>query len=300
MTKTTAFAPATVANLNVGFDILGLSLSKIGDNVSIIENGTSTNKIIDIKNGENLPFAIEKNSCSVVIAAMQKALNDNNGLDIYIEKGFESGSGLGSSSASSAAAALCYNQHKGHIFSKIELIQFAALGEKIACGAAHFDNVAPAILGGITLVKDHQTVLSLPVPEDIYLVLLFQKVEIKTSDARQILPEKIDLKTSVSQSSHLASLVAALYESNYNLMKNSLIDFIAEPHRRALIPNFDDLKTIATNSENTIAFGISGSGPSVFCMTKGIETAQKIEIEFRHLMENKNIPFECFIDQIKQ
>lgn len=299
MTTTTAFAPATVANLNAGFDILGLSLSKIGDTVSIINNGTTENKIIEIKNAANLPFDTSKNACSVVIAAMQSHIGDSEGLDIFIEKGFESGSGLGSSSASSAAAAICYNQHKGNLFSKIELIQFAALGEKIACGSDHYDNVAPAILGGITLVKDQQTILSLPVPADLYLVLLFQKVEIKTADARKILPQVIDLKTSVAQSSHLASFVASLYESNYELMRASLKDFIAEPHRQALIPNFDELKTIAYQHTNTITFGISGSGPSVFCLVKGEETALKVEQAFTALMQEKKMAFECFIDIIK-
>lgn len=298
-TKTSAFAPATVANLNVGFDSLGLSLTKIGDTVSVVENGTKENKIIAIKNGENLPFDIEKNACSVVIAAMQRHVGDQQGLDIFIEKGFESGSGLGSSSASSAAAALCYNKYKNDVFSALQLIQFAALGEKIACGSDHYDNVAPAILGGITLVKDHQTVLSLPVPDDLFLVLLFQKVEIKTADARKVLPKKVDLKTSVTQSSHLASFVAALYENNYDLMRDALVDFIAEPHRQAFIPHFKDLKSIAYQFENTISFGISGSGPSVFCMTKGIDTAQKVEQAFTAFMQEKKMPFDCFIDTIK-
>lgn len=114
--KSTAFAPATVANLNAGFDILGLSLTKIGDTVSVVENGTTENRIIEIKNGDNLPFDVTKNACSVVINAMQKHLGDTVGLDIWIEKGFESGSGLGSSSASSAAAALCYNLYKKKCF----------------------------------------------------------------------------------------------------------------------------------------------------------------------------------------
>lgn len=296
--KSTAFAPATVANLNAGFDILGLSLTKIGDTVSVVENGTTENRIIEIKNGDNLPFDVTKNACSVVINAMQKHLGDTVGLDIWIEKGFESGSGLGSSSASSAAAALCYNLYKKNVFTSLELVQFAAKGEEIACGSAHLDNVAPAIFGGITLVKDEQTILSLPIPDDLFLVLLFQKVEIKTSDARRILPKKIDLKTSIKQNAHLASLVAALYEKDYQLMKNSFVDFMAEPHRKVLIPNFDELKIIA-ESHGAITFGISGSGPSVFCLTKGLETAEKIKKNFEKLIKNQHIPFDCFIDTIK-
>jgi len=275
-------------------------LTKIGDTVSVVENGTTENKIIEIKNGENLPFELTKNACSVVIKAMQDKIGDQKGLDIIIEKGFGSGSGLGSSSASSAAAAMCYNKYKGLVFSPLEMMQFAALGEKIACGSDHLDNVAPAIFGGITLVKDPQTVLTLPVPNDLFLVLLFQKVEIKTSDARKLLPEKIDLKTLVLQSGHLASFVSALYESNYALMKSSLKDFVAEPYRKGLIPNFEELKTLANGHENTISFGISGSGPSVFCLTKGVETAQNIEQSFIKLMQEKEMQFDCFIDSIKR
>ena len=297
MNTISAFAPATIANLNVGFDILGLALENIGDTVEITPNQLNYNRITDIENGTNLPFDIEKNSCSVVIQAMQNARNDNNGLDIKIIKGFASGSGMGSSSASSAAAAMAYNKLLENKFTELELVKFASIGEEIACGAAHYDNVAPAIMKGITLVKNGDCILKLPVLKDLYALVIFQQIEIKTEFSRSILPQEISLKDTIVQMANIGSFVHALHTQNDQLFKESMQDLIAEPTRKKLIPNFDDLKKIALDL-GALAFGISGSGPSVFCLTKGEEIAKKINLEANEFLINKNIEYQCFISKI--
>jgi len=297
MNKISAFAPASIANLNAGFDILGLALNTLGDTVELTFNNTTENVINEIVNGDNLPKEVQKNSCSVVIRKMQEQLNDFQGVDIKIIKGFESGSGLGSSSASCAAAAIAYNEILGNPFSKRELVYFAGEGESVASGTIHYDNVAPAIFRGLTLVKDAETILNLPIPENLYMVVLFQKIEIKTSDARNILPNEISRQTSVKQSAHLASFIVALYENDLDLMRKSMKDFIAEPHRSKLIPNFMELKEIAEKN-NCISFGISGSGPTVFTLVEGQETAQNIENQFNEYLKNTLIPYHLFVDKI--
>jgi homoserine kinase len=293
-----AFAPATIANLNVGFDILGLALQNIGDTVEITPNQLNYNRITEIVNGANLPFDVSKNSCSVVIQKMQESINDLQGLDIKITKGFASGSGMGSSSASSAAAAMAYNLMQNNRFSKLELIQFAGEGERIACGAAHFDNVAPAIMKGITLVKDYNCVLKLPVLEDLFALVIFQQIEIKTAYSRSILPQNIPLKDTVSQMANIGSFVSSLYTNDYKLFSKSMIDLIAEPHRSNLIPNFKEMKAIALQNE-AIAFGISGSGPSVFCLVKGKNSLENIQIKIENYLNNKNVVYESYTSKIE-
>ncbi|MCH2023903.1 MAG: homoserine kinase, partial [Saprospiraceae bacterium] len=170
MKEICAYAPATIANLSVGFDVLGIALDSIGDKVSLILNGNKNNRVTEIINGYNLPKDIEKNCCSVVIQKMQQKLNIYNGVDIRIRKGFKSGSGLGSSSASSAAAAYAYNELIGKPFTEQELVYFAAEGEFVACGTAHADNVAPSIMGGLVLIRSHNPVdiIKLPIPKNLH------------------------------------------------------------------------------------------------------------------------------------
>jgi homoserine kinase len=175
MRQVNAFAPATIANFNEGYDVLGVSLNNIGDEVKLIINDTNLNKIIEIKNGETLPKSIDKNCCSVVINEMQKDQDSFVGVEITIVKVFASGSGLGSSSASSAAAAYAYNALIGKPYSTKELVHFAALGEKVACGIAHIDNVSPSFLDGIILATgtNIDKIIELPVIDNLYAVTFF-------------------------------------------------------------------------------------------------------------------------------
>ena len=277
MNQVIAYAPATVANFNVGYDVLGLSLNDIGDEVELRVNGTEVNNIIEIINGDGLPLDRDKNCCSVVIRKMQEDQNKFVGVDIIITKGFAAGSGLGSSSASSAAAVFAYNNLIGTPYSNKELVAFAAEGERIACGSAHVDNVAPSILGGIVLSKGKKPsdLVQLPLIENLYAVTLFPAIKVNTSDARKILNNTIDLKTLSKQVSLMGAFVSSLYDKDIDLFSASLKDLVVEPRRSLLIPRFHELKKAAQQNK-ALAFGISGSGPSVFAIAKDEEQADQI------------------------
>ena len=294
-----AFAPATIANLSVGFDVLGLSLDQVGDTVEVTVNGSTENTILTIENGETLPKDREKNCCSVVIKKMQAQLNDYKGVDIRIRKGFKSGSGMGSSSASSAAAAYAYNALVGYPFSEQELVRFAAEGERVACGAAHADNVAPAIMGGLVLVRAHDPIdiISLPLPDGLWAVVLFPDVKINTEDSRAVMQKNISLNLACQQWANLGAFVASLYENDLELFSRSLQDFIAEPVRSNFIPKFQELKQIALQS-GALGFGISGSGPSVFAIASNETAAHNIQENLLKTFENTGVDASCFVESL--
>ena len=292
-----AFAPATIANFNVGFDVLGLSLNNIGDEVELTLNETENNRIVAIVNGAQLPTAVEENCCSVVIRKMQEALGEFKGVDISIIKGFRAGSGLGSSSASSAAAAFAYNALVGEPFSLKELVCFAAEGERIACGSPHIDNVAPAILGGIVLSlgKTAQDIIALPVPQDLYAISLFPKIKINTSDARKTLKNAVPLSTVAKQVGYMGAFVASLYKQDLELFSNALQDLIIEPARSLLIPKFQEMKQAALEN-NALAFGISGSGPAVFAIANGEAHAQQVLNALNAVYSNVGVEYQTYVN----
>jgi len=294
------FAPATIANINVGFDVLGMSLNDIGDRVELTFNGSEENRIIEITNGDNLPTDVSKNCCSVVIRKIQESLNDFKGVDITLHKGFASGSGLGSSSASSAAAAFGYNELMGSPYSNKELIAFAAEGERVACGSAHVDNVAPAILGGLILAqgKHESDFLTLPLLDNLYAVTLFPNIKINTSDSRKILKEIVSIGILSKQVALMGAFVSSLYEKDLNLFSNSLQDLVIEPMRSLLIPKFHELKQEAYKM-NALAFGISGSGPSVFALTEGEENAKNILNGLAKVYVNTGIETQGYISALR-
>jgi len=296
MSSVCAFAPATIANLNVGFDCLGMALSKVGDKAEVSSNSTSENRIIEIIDGPGLPLDTAQNCCSVVIRAMQENLDTFMGVDIRIRKGFPSGSGLGSSSASSAAAAFAYNEFLGNPFSPEQLILFASEGERIACGSAHLDNVAPAILGGLVLVHA-QNFISLPIPKGLHVVSFFPQVEIKTADSRNALSKQIPLQTAIQQLAHTASMVSSLYENDFRRFSKSMQDLLVEPQRKSLIPRFAEMKKLAIEN-GALAFGISGSGPSVFAFAKSDTEAKQIERALTDVFSSTEIETRSFTEAV--
>lgn len=296
-----AFAPATIANFNVGYDVLGLSLNNIGDEVELTFNETDNNVIVQIINGDKLPYEIDKNCCSVVIRKIQEAQNEFRGVDIILTKGFSAGSGLGSSSASSAAAAYGYNKLIGSPYSNKELVAFAAEGERVACGSAHVDNVAPSILGGIILAKGKKAsdILELPIIDNLYAVTLYPNIKVNTSDSRKILKTEVPLAISSKQVALMGSFVASLYEKDINLFADSLHDLVVEPLRSLLIPKFKEMKLEALKNK-ALAFGISGSGPSVFAIAEGEENARKIELALKQVYENVDISIQTYINALSK
>lgn len=293
------FAPATIANFNVGYDVLGLSLNDIGDEVELKFNHKQENQIKEIINGHQLPMEVDKNCCSVVIRKMQENLGTFKGVDIWITKGFAAGSGLGSSSASSAAAAFGYNEIMGNPFSKKELVAFAAEGERIACGSAHVDNVAPSILGGIVLAKgkEPKDLIELPLIENLYAITLFPEIKVNTLDSRKILKDSIPLKVMSQQIGLMGAFVSSLYEKDVERFSNSLQDLTIEPMRSLLIPKFEEMK-IAAFKNKALAFGISGSGPSVFAITEGKDNVANILDALQHEYQSLDIKIQTNVNAL--
>ncbi len=293
------FAPATIANVSCGFDVLGLCLDAVGDEMIIsktAEKGVKISKIV----GQNLPLETENNVAGVaVLALLEKYGEVDCGFDIEIYKKIKPGSGIGSSAASSAGAVYGVNKLLGEPFTLSELIPFAMEGERLASGNAHADNVAPALLGGFTLVRSYDPldVIKLHSPSELYATVIHPKIEIKTADSRAVLKDTVSLKQTVTQLGNLGGLISGLYSEDYNLIGRSLQDVIVEPLRSVLIPNFDKVKEFAKEA-GALGGSISGSGPSIFALSKGKETAEKVAIAMAKAYENLDIEFDTYVSKL--
>ena len=298
MEEIKVFAPATVANLSCGFDVLGCCLDNVGDEMIIKKNDLNQLRITKME-GQDLPMEVDQNVAGVAVKAMLEKLQSNEGFDIEIYKKIKAGSGIGSSAASSAGAVYAVNKLLDSPFSSAELLPFAMEGERLASGNAHADNVAPALLGGFTLVKSYEPleVLSLPSPEELNVVILHPQIEVKTKDSRAIIKRNISLDKAVSQWGNLGALVSALYTNDYDLLGRSLKDDIVEPIRSILIPYFDEIKAISLES-GALGFGISGSGPSVYAMCRGQQNAEKVKASIAEFMEKQSITYDLHLSKI--
>ncbi|MBT8244731.1 MAG: homoserine kinase [Winogradskyella sp.] len=292
------FSPATVANVSCGFDVLGFCLDSIGDEMIIHKTLEKGIRITKIK-GAELPFETEKNVAGVSALAMYNAINPDCGFDIEIYKKIKPGSGIGSSAASAAGSVFGMNVLLGNPLDKTELTKYALKGEALASECEHADNLAPAIFGGFTLVRsvDPVDILQLPTPDDLYVTLIHPQIEIKTAEARAILPKQIALQNAITQWSNVGSLVHALHTNDYDLLSKSLSDVIIEPHRKQLIPYFDTIKSSAIDS-GALGCGISGSGPSIFALTKGEKIAKHVEKAFNSVYSKTNIKYYTFVSKI--
>ena len=294
------FAPATVANLSCGFDVLGCCLDSVGDEMLLRKNSANKLRITRIE-GANLPIEPNQNVAGVAAAALLEKLGSKQGFDIEIYKKIKPGSGLGSSAASAAGAVFAINKLLDSPFSAAELVEFAMKGEELASGNAHADNVAPALLGGFSLIRSYEPleVINLPAPEELKMLVLHPQIEIKTKDSRAILKQQVSLQKAVSQWGNLAALVSALYTNNYELMSRSLVDGIIEPVRSILIPHFEELKKISLEN-GALGFGISGSGPSVFILGRGEEATKKLQQKIDSFYTKTGLDFELHYSAINQ
>jgi homoserine kinase len=286
------FAPATSANFICGYDILGVALQEPGDEVKlkrVDKPGVIITKITGDKG--LLPLDSDKNTVGACIKmVLQYLKKEDIGIEVELHKKMPIGSGLGSSAASTIAGLFAVNQLLGGPLTKQELLPFALKGEELACGYGHADNVAPSLLGGITLIRSYNPldIINLPVPKDLCCSVIFPHVEVPTRAARQILKTKIELKNAVTQWGNIAGLITGLFSEDYDLISHSLHDNLIEPIRSILIPEFDAMKEI-TRECDALGFGISGSGPSVVTFTKGLEKAKEITRVVQSYLENKNI-----------
>ena len=294
------FCPGTIANVSCGFDVLGLSLAGVGDYMTVTQTTIKGITISEIL-GQDLPLETTQNVAGVAGLALLEALGSDAGFDIKIDKRIKAGSGIGSSAASSAGAVWAINHLLGDPFTTKELIPFAMEGERLASGVAHADNVAPALLGGFTLVRstDPLDVISLPSPSALYATVIHPQIEIKTADSRRILKSNLSLKDAITQWGNVGGLVAGLYREDYELIGRSLQDVVIEPVRSILIPGFNEIKAAALNA-GALGGGISGSGPSVFALSKGKDKALKVADAIRLAYEPFGISFDIHISNINE
>jgi homoserine kinase len=328
-------APATVANMVCGFDILGFAVNNPYDEMEMrlvhLAAGQASITIINMDD-YNLPTDPEKNVAGAALLAMieeytansiiekslasdstentsttSSSLTENElvdfskiGFEVKINKLIKPGSGVGSSAASSAGAVVGANYLLGNPFSKDDLVRFAMNGEKVASGVKHADNIAPCIHGGVTLVRSifPLEVIALPSPT-LFVTIVHPQIEVRTADARSILKQNVQLKDAIKQWGNIAGLVAGLMKGDYDLIGRSLEDVIIEPVRSILIPGFDDLKK-ACKAAGALGGGISGSGPSIFFLSKEKETALAVEQEMKKIYEGLGLAHHTYVTTINQ
>ncbi len=293
----TVLAPATIANLVCGFDVLGMALHDPYDAMQLTLSEKPGIRIIH-NDTYNLPTTPEQNVAGVSLLELMKELPDNYGFDLIIDKHIKPGSGLGSSAASAAGVVVAANHLLNNIFSKEDLVRFAMAGEKLASGVKHADNISPGIYGGVTLIRSifPLDVVSVNAPP-MYVAVVHPQIEVKTSDAREILRKEVLLKDAIKQWGNIAGLVAGFMKGDYGLISRSLEDVIIEPVRSMLIPGFDEVKTKSVYA-GALGGGISGSGPSIFMLCEKENTALKVEKIMKDVYDNTGLKYHTYVTTI--
>ncbi len=298
MDEVKIFSPATVANVSCAFDILGFALESIGDEM-IFKKTAKKGLIIEMDGNSNLSTVPEENVAGVVALAMLNKVQPKFGVEMTIKKGIKPGSGIGSSAASASGAAFGMNKIFGDIFTLREMVEFAMLGEALASGVQHADNVAPALYGGFTLIRslDPLDIVTIPAPKNLFVSILHPQIEVKTIYARKILKKSVLMKDAVTQWGNIAGLISGLFKEDYALIGRSLEDIIVEPIRSILIPLFTEVKKAALNA-GALGSGISGSGPSIFALSEGKETAMAVAEAMKQVYADSGIDFEIHVSGI--
>ena len=297
MKKVKISAPATVANLVCGFDILGMALKDPND---IMEVTLLDEPVIRIKHADDYDLPVEpgKNVAGAALLALQEACENKVGFEVLIDKRIKPGSGLGSSAASSAGAVVAANHLLGNIFSKVDLVRFALNGEKVASGVKHADNLAPCIYGGVTLIRAILPLDIIPLSAPpLHVTVVHPQIEVKTSDARQILRKEVQLKNAIMQWGNIAGLVTGFLKNDYALIGRSLEDVIIEPVRSILIPGFDEVK-MNSKEAGALGGGISGSGPSIFMLSQEEKTAREVEKIMISVFQNIGVEYKTYVTSI--
>ncbi len=294
------FAPATVANVACGFDIFGLAVDNPGDEVIISKRNDSQIVIQEITGDEGkLTYESSKNTVSVPIIKYLQKIESGQGFDIVLNKKMPLGSGLGSSSASSVAGVFAVNELLGKPLSIKDLLPFAMEGEKVACGSAHADNVAPALLGGFVIIRSYAPldIFQIKTPENLYVSLVHPDIEVNTKDARHILKNEVSMKKAISQMGNVAGMVAGLMASDFDLIGRSMVDLIIEPIRSILIPQFFEVKMAAVDA-GALGCSISGAGPSIFAFSEGKVKAEKVKEAMKNEFTKVGINTNTFVSSI--
>jgi homoserine kinase len=293
------FSPATVANVACGFDVLGFALRHPGDEISITLNERGCIELYD-ETPYNLPLAPEKNVAAVALQAMLDALQSRQGFTLTFLSKIMPGSGVGSSAASAAAGVFGANELLGRPFTRQQLVAFAMQGERVASGSAHADNVAPALMGGFTLIRSYAPLDIIPLPNPpLTATVAHPQIEVRTSDSRKILRQEVPIKKAVEQWGNVAGLVAGLFTGDYELIGRSLHDVIVEPVRALLIPEFYAIKQAAI-AAGALGCSISGSGPSIFALSREEECAQRVAQAMQQGFDRAGIESHVFVSPINK
>lgn len=295
------FAPATVANVGCGFDVLGFALHRPGDTV-VVRRRAGTGLVISGVDGEgsDIPLDPEKNTAGVAALALLDHLNERMGIEMRIHKGIPIGSGAGSSASSAVGAAMAVNELLGQPLDKRGLLPFALAGEAIASGGAiHADNVGPCLLGGMLLVRSNADLdtVDIPCPEGLHAVVVLPKHRVLTSEARAILRTEIPMKEAVIQWGNVGGLIAGLMQSDFGLIGRSLEDVIVEPYRSQLIPGFHEVRQAALQS-GALGCGISGAGPAVFALCQGESVAFSVAIAMQAAFAEAGLESRRYVSSI--
>jgi homoserine kinase len=295
-----AYAPASVSNVACGFDIMGFALDQPGDQVTVrFTRGRDVTIRSITGSTSTLPMDAAKNTAGAPVIEMLKHCGIRQGVEIEIHKGLPAGTGIGSSAASAVAAAVACDALLGAGLSKTELLGFALHGERIASGGTHVDNLSPSLWGGFVLVRgyDPPDIVQIPIPVPVWCVIIRPHMEIRTSDARRILPESVPLRDVVRQTGNAAGLVAGLMSGNFGLISRSLHDVIAEPARRHLIPAFSEMKAAALDA-GALGCSLSGSGPALFALASSQELAGRIGASMGAVLDRVSCPHSIIVSGI--
>jgi homoserine kinase len=300
--KIKAFAPATVANVCCGFDVLGFAVDFPGDEVILTLNMSqeiTLSKIVG--DGGRLPIDASKNTAGVAVQSFLRSIGKQQGVEIELYKNLPLGSGMGSSAASGVAALVAINHLMGNPLTREQLVVHAMEAERIACGSAHADNVAPCLMGGFVLVRDYYPldVIKIPATENLYATLVHPQVELKTSDSRRVLKPTVNLKDAIAQTGNIAGLMIGLTTEDYPLISRSLKDTIAEPIRSAFIPGFEQVREAAVKA-GALGSGISGSGPTMFALSTDHATATKVGEVMQLEFLKCNLKSEVYVSKVNQ
>lgn len=297
------FAPASVANVGPGFDILGFALGGIGDTVSVRKIKDRKIILSEITGDEGkLPKDVKKNVAAFTASLVLKKINPSFGIEMKLHKGMPLGTGLGSSGASVAAGAFAANALCGYPMTNNELLSFCLRGEKMADGGIHIDNAGSSLLGGFILIRSYYPtidIISLPIPRNLYCVIVHPKFTLLTSVARSVLPKKILLTDHIKQNGNTAALIAAIYSNDHALLKRAIDDCIIEPARSHLIPGFMDVKKAALKN-GALGCSISGGGPSVFAFAPSKNTANQIAKSMCAAFAKHKLPCSIYISKIEK
>ena len=297
--KIKVFAPASIANLGCGFDIMGMALDEVGDVLEMSLDEAGEGIAITNETDVPLPEDIEDNVITPVLRKFFAMTGHAGRVEVRVLKKIYPGSGIGSSAASSAAAAFGFNELFGAPLGEEDVVVCAMEGENLASGGYHADNAAPAVMGGITLIRgyDPLDIIKLPVPGNLYCPVIHPHLMVSTKEARSILPKEIPMHTAITQWGNVGGLVAGLCTGNIELVGRAMRDVVAEPYRKQFIPGFDELREKLLIA-GALAMNISGSGPSVFALASRSDLAQKAAaIMERHFLQH-GIQFESYVVKV--